>query len=167
MWCRSRRIHMHKPKRRAGLILILHLSLSLSLLFHNQRFLPVPIRGYHLQILLTLPCLSLHFLSPTPISFLLRPHLSLPSLPLLLYRPMPIICQYSCYIGPSTALYPAIGLQASGFAARDNAYDVMLSLGYITTPSCKSCSSVFCGRWQRRLSRFFARWHFFINIFVL
>ena len=70
--------------RHAGLILI-H-RLSLSLLFHNRRSLPVPIRGYHLQILLTLHCLSLHFLSPlffSP-SLSLLPHILPPLSPLLL-----------------------------------------------------------------------------------
>ena len=32
---------------------------------------------------------------------------------------------------------------------------------YITTPSCKPCSSVFCSHRRRRLSRFFARRHIF------
>ena len=66
--------------RHAGLILI-H-RLSLSLLFHNRRSLPVPIRGHHLQTLLTLPRLPCTFfllISPRPFSLLHRPTF-LPSL---------------------------------------------------------------------------------------
>ena len=48
----------------------------LSLLFHDHRSLPVPVRGYHLQILLTVPWL------PCPSS--------LPSLfPLSIFPPSP------------------------------------------------------------------------------
>ena len=46
----------NNASRRAGLILIHRFPLSLFL-FHNHRSLPIPIRSYHLQTLLTLPWL--------------------------------------------------------------------------------------------------------------
>ena len=90
----------HGTSHRHGLILIRHFPLSL--LFHSHRSLPVPIRGYHLQILLTLHWLPYtSFLPPlSPSLFfpiLPHPHLLSRFLPLLLY--MPIICPHSCYIG--------------------------------------------------------------------
>jgi len=95
----------------------------LLLLFHNHRSHPVPILGYHVQTLFTLPWLPYaSFLSPSsplPFSILQHPHLPSPSLPLLLY--MPIICPYSCYIG----LYSTISTY-TGFATRDDAYDVII-----------------------------------------
>jgi len=49
---------MPREQQRAEmLILIRRLPLSLGLRFHNHRSLPVPIRGYHLQTLFTLPWL--------------------------------------------------------------------------------------------------------------
>jgi len=71
--------------------------LSLSLLFNNHRSHPVPIRGYHLQILLTLA-----YTSSTPVIFSAsvslfpRPHFPSHLSPLLLHTP--ILCAYSCYI---------------------------------------------------------------------
>jgi len=49
---------------RGGFILIHRFPLSL-LVFHNHRSLPVPIRGYHLQTLLTLPWLPYTFFLPS------------------------------------------------------------------------------------------------------
>ena len=57
--------------------------------------------------------------SPLPFSILQHPHLPSPSLPLLLY--MSMICPYSCYIG----LYSTIS-SYTGFATRDDAYDVII-----------------------------------------
>ena len=103
----------YKPRRRfasrrAGLILIHRFPLSL-LLFHNHRFLPVPIRGF----------LALHFcplfFSP-PFSLFPAPGV-LPLLPLflLLLLYMAITCPY-CHIISSY----------TGFVDRDDAYGVML-----------------------------------------
>jgi len=67
----------HGTLRHAGLILI-H-RLSLSLLFHNHRSLPVPIRGYRVQTLLTYLGLAytffLRLFSPPPFPLLPRPHI--------------------------------------------------------------------------------------------
>jgi len=86
----------HGASRCAGLILI-H-RFPLSLLFHNLGSLPVPIRGYHLQTLLTLPWfsytsfLSLFFSHPfsflPPLSHSSYICLGAYSMPVqLLYRP--------------------------------------------------------------------------------
>jgi len=87
----------HGAWRCAGLILI-H-RFPLSLLFRNRRSLPIPIRGYHLQTLLTLPWLPYtSFLSPSRFSSFPAP-IFLPPLPTpliyaynmlirLLYRPV-------------------------------------------------------------------------------
>jgi len=69
------------PRRRAGLILIHHFPLS-QLLFHNRRSLPVPIRDYHLQTLLTLLWLPYTFFPlslSSPFSLLPRPHPTFPT----------------------------------------------------------------------------------------
>jgi len=80
---RYRLIFIYHMRLKCGGLILIHL-LSLSLLFHNHRSPPVPIRDCHLQILLTLPCLSLHFLSPPFIPSLFAPSpppSSVPSLP--------------------------------------------------------------------------------------
>ena len=68
----------------AAILSLIH-RFALSLLsIHIHRSLPIPIRAYRLQTLLTLPCLSLHFLSPafSPAAFSLLPRPHLPALPL-------------------------------------------------------------------------------------
>jgi len=86
----------HSASCHAGLILI-H-RFPLSLLFHNHRSLPIPIRGYHLQTLLTLPWLPYTSFLPLPSPSLPALHILSPSLPTppiyaynmpiqLLYRP--------------------------------------------------------------------------------
>ena len=72
----------HGASRRSGLILIPRFPLSL-LLVYNHRSLLVPIHGYHLQTLLTLPWYT---------------------------------------------SFPPFFLMPTGFAARDDAHDVMLGL---------------------------------------
>ena len=53
---------------------------------------------------------------------------------------MPIICPYSCYIG----LYCTIpSYRPSGFAARDDAYDVMLGLHHNAERRAVSPTDVF------------------------
>ena len=107
---------------RHGLILIHRFPLSL-LLFHNHRSLSFSIRGNHLY-LLYLGFLTLPFLppfSPPPFPCFRAPAV-LPFLsPLLLYTSRPIICPHSCTIYSYT-----------GFATRDDAYDVMLGLHHNT-----------------------------------
>ena len=75
-------------KCHASLVLI-H-RFPLSLLFHNHRSLPVPICGYHLQTLLTLPWLPFF---PSHYPSFHHQH-SFPPSPHSFY-----ICPYSCYTG--------------------------------------------------------------------
>ena len=69
-----------------GLIMIHHFPLSSITVFHSHRFLPIPIRGYYLQTLFTLPWLP-YISSPTPFSLL--PPSSLPTPAIYAYN-MPI-----------------------------------------------------------------------------
>ena len=62
-------------------MLLIH-HFPLPLLFRNHRYLPVAIRGYHLQTVLTLPWHHYTSFLPFPsFSLIHRPHLSFPSLP--------------------------------------------------------------------------------------
>ena len=96
------------------LILIRRLPLSLGLRFHDHRSLPVPIRGYHLQTLFTLPWLPYTSFSPLPFP-------SFPAPPFLLPSPTHMICPYSCYIG----LYCTIS-SYTGVATRDDVLPIQL-----------------------------------------
>ena len=98
----------HISSCRAGLILI-H-RFPLSLLFHNQCSVPVPIRGYHLQTLLTL-----HWLPYTSsLSPLFIPSLFAPSHPSSFpFLSTHIICPHSCYIGPYCTVHQTAKLVAA------------------------------------------------------
>jgi len=157
----------HGASRSVGLILIHCFPLSL-LLFHSHRFLSLAICHYRLHTLLTLPWLPYTcFLPPffSPSFFPLSPHLSssLPTpsvyaykMPIeLLYRPVlhySYIQLYSLY----RLCYPRRRLR---FNVRPTSQrrDVGPAALFSVDPDC-------C--W-RRLSRYFARRHFFINIFFL
>jgi len=84
-------------RRRPGLILTSY-RFPLSLLFHNHRSLPVPIRGYHLQTLITLHKAQLLYLG-----------FFLPPLSSLLLQLL-IICPYSCYISVYCTISSYTGL---------------------------------------------------------
>ena len=102
----------HISSCRAGLILI-H-RFPLSLLFHNQCSVPVPIRGYHLQTLLTL-----HWLPYTSsLSRLFIPSLFAPSRPSSFpFLSTHIIRPHSCYIGPYCTVHQTAKLVAALLSA--------------------------------------------------
>ena len=153
--------------RYAGLISI-H-SFPLSLLFYNHRSLPVPICGYQLQTLLTLPWLSwlpytsfLHPLALPPFCLLPPPPSSFSP---LLY--MAITCPYSCYIGLhcTTCTYtgrPGEPLTLS--KAASNHVDVRpTSQCRAVSPAALVSAAALDCCWRWRFSQFFARWHIHIS----
>jgi len=120
---------------RAGLILIYRFPPSL--LFQNHRSLPVPIRGYHLQTLLTLPWLPYtSFLHPLFLPSLFPPfHPYLPS-PISLLLHMPIISPYSCYIDLCCTISTYTGfatLATSHFRYRSSAMLTSMTLRHVHT----------------------------------
>ena len=126
---------------------------SITTLFPQS---PLPARPHSwLPSLLTLPWLSYtSFLTPSfavPFLSFLAPFYfpTLPTPPIYAYN-MSILPHY-------------IQLNYTGFATRDDAYDVMLQLRAVSPAALFSAASE-C-RWRRRLSRFFARRHIFSSIF--
>ena len=111
----DRTMPREQQHRAEMLMLIRRLPLSLGLRFHDHRSLPVPIRGYHLQTLFTLPWLPYTSFSPPPFSLLPHPHLPSALSQVLLY--MPIICAYSC----TTSNYKLVG-----FVTRDDVLPIQL-----------------------------------------
>ena len=107
-------------RRRPGLILTSY-RFPLSLLFHNHRSLPVPIRGYHLETLITLP-----WLLPSP--SLLTPPTIAYNMPIqLLYKrvlhyiqlhrallPTTTSCLYSCHAQRNNLIVSSCYATAAG-----------------------------------------------------